>query len=174
MLIALGAAARIGFDWLAVSLPTPVYGVVVKVGFSETLAITSGLVFGPVQGFLVGGLIIVVSDLYIAPGPWTPFIAGIIGLLGVFGGLLRGRVWSAPGSLAAVAVAATLLSELLQNTWVSLFYNIPLVATMATGIPSLLTALINNTILLTTIGPKIIRVLRERVVRPMVEEARHD
>lgn len=61
------------------------HGIVIKVGLTETVAFLSGLAFRPVQGFATGALIIVVSDLYRRPGPRTPFIAAIIGLIGVGG-----------------------------------------------------------------------------------------
>ena len=148
---------------MALSMPTPVYGVLIAVGFSETLAVTSGFALGPVCGFLVGMLIIAVSDLYLLPGPWTPFIGGTIGALGIFGGALRGRVAPNRRSMAVVAVVATLFSEFVQNLWVSLFYSIPLVAVLISGLPTLVAALINNTILLTAAGPRIIDLLRRRV-----------
>lgn len=163
VLAALGSVLRMAFGSLALSMPTPVYGVLITVGFTETLAITSGFALGPVCGFMVGMLIIVVSDLYLLPGPWTPFIGGIIGILGVFGGVLRGRVTPSREHLAVVAVAATLLSEFLQNLWVSLFYSIPLIGVLIAGLPTLGSALINNTVLMTMAGPRIIDLLRSRV-----------
>ena len=58
-----------------------------------------------------------------------------------------------------------MLSEFLQNIWVALFYNIPIAAAMATGIPSLITALASNVILFTTLGMKVIRLLREAALK---------
>ncbi len=142
--------------------PAPVFGVLIKVGLTETLAFINGFVYGPVTGFVTGSMIIVISDLFVLPGPWTPFIAAIIGLLGVCAGMIR----KFPGSrldfrlLASSAVALTLLSEFLQNTWVAFFYNIPVAAVMATGIPSMITALANNVFLFTTLGMKVIRQLQ--------------
>ena len=144
-------------------MPTAIYGVLIPVGLSETLTTSSGFALGPVEGFFVGLLIIVVSDLYLLPGPWTPFIGGIIGSLGVLGGMLRGRVAPNRRSLAVVAFVATMISEFLQNLWSSLFFSIPLVGTLVAGLPTLAAALINNTLLLSLAGPRIIEILRKRL-----------
>jgi uncharacterized membrane protein len=142
--------------------PISVYGVLIKVGLTETLAFVSGFVFGPPLGFLAGALIIVISDLFMMPGPWTPFIAAIIGILGVGGGAIR-RLVRNPSivALGISAAALTILSEFLQNAWFALFFNIPLAAALATGIPSMLTAVANNILLLTTVGVKTIGLIQK-------------
>lgn len=159
--IAVGAAARIVLGNFALHSPVPLYGVLIKVGLSETLTIAIGLALGPIAGLTTGALIIAVSDLFMVAGPWTPFIAAIIGLLGFLAGLVRARVNELTVlRLGTLAVLLTALSELLQNAWVSLFYGIPFSATMISGAPSLVTALVNNTILLTTAGPRMIGLIR--------------
>ena len=50
------------------------------------------------------------------------------------------------------------MSEILQNAWV--FYNTPFIPTTITGIPSLITALINNTVFFTLLTPKIIKLVQ--------------
>jgi len=158
---ALGAAARIVLGNFALHSPVPLYGILIKVGLSETLTVAIGLALGPIAGFTTGALIIVVSDLFMVAGPWTPFIAAIIGLLGLLAGLVRPRVNELTAlRLGILAVLLTVLSELLQNGWVSLFYGIPFLATMISGAPSMVAALVNNTILLTTVGPRIIGLIR--------------
>ncbi len=135
----------------------------IKIGLTETLAFVTGFVYGSSVGFVTGSLIIVVSDLFVLPGAWTPFVAAIIGMLGVCGGMIR-RISNVTPSfvlLAASAISLTLLSESLQNLWVALFYNIPVVAAMVTGVPSLATALVNNVILFTTVGMKIVKLLED-------------
>jgi energy-coupling factor transport system substrate-specific component len=162
--IAIGAVVRIGVDEVAMVSPEPVYGMVIKVGLSETLSFVSGLVFGPVAGFLTGFSIILLSDLAIAPGAWTPFIASIIGLIGLFGGVLRyARRQPSAKMMLIYAVPLTLLSEFLQNAWVSVFFNTPILLTMLTGAPTLVTALANNMILFPTIGFKTIKFLQNHV-----------
>jgi hypothetical protein len=158
--IAIGAIVRVGVDEVAMATP-PVYGMAIKVGLSETLSFVSGLAFGPIAGFITGFSIILLSDLAIAPGAWTPFIASIIGLLGICGGILRHfRRTPTMRMMLISAVPLTLLSELLQNAWVSVFFNTPIVPTMTLGIPSLTTALANNMILFPTVGFKTVQYLQ--------------
>jgi uncharacterized membrane protein len=165
-LVAVGAVCRIGLGQVALGAPIPLYGILVKVGLTETLAFASGFVFGPALGFLTGALIIVISDLFMMPGPWTIFIAAIIGILGVGGGAIR-RLSGNP-SVVALGVSAavlTVLSEFLQNAWFALFFNIPIVAALTMGIPSLVTAVANNVILLTTVGMKTIELIQKLTTR---------
>jgi uncharacterized membrane protein len=141
-----------------------VFGVVIKLGLSETLTFVSGFVYGPVAGFTTGFLIILLSDIAspFGAGAWTPFIGSIIGLLGISAGFIR-RVHSRPTLLMMTisAVGLTLLSEFLQNLWVSLFYNVSIILTMSTGFPSLVAAMANNVILFPTVGTKTIRFAQE-------------
>jgi uncharacterized membrane protein len=157
---------RVGLDEIALTSAGPLYGVLVKVGLTETLAFVSGFAYGPAAGFFTGSLIIVISDLFTLPGPWTPFIATIIGLLGSLGGII-GRHHSEPTfrTLVFSAAVLTLVSEFLQNSWVALFYAVPIAAAMATGAPSLITALTNNIILFTALGPRIVKLLRESTLK---------
>ena len=172
MLVATAAAVRVGMNWVAFAIAIPIYGVIVKIGLSETLAFTSGFVFGPIQGFITGALIIVVSDLLTWPGPWTPIIASIIGLLGICGGMIR-RLRENPSVMffGVTAVLLTLMSESLQNlytTWFYLVSGMSLLVALGTafsgGIISMVTAIINNTVLFTTIVPRIVRLLRRMVM----------
>jgi hypothetical protein len=108
----------------------------------------------------------VISDLPVAPGPWTPFIGGIIGVVfGVGGGTLRHFVKNRPNVLwfAVSAVALTIVSEFLQNWWASWFFGIPLLVSMLQGVQSLITALVNNTVLFTILAPKVISVIQEQM-----------
>jgi uncharacterized membrane protein len=165
-LVAVGSVVRFGIGELAMISPTPFYGIVVKVGLSETLTFIMGIIYGPVVGFLGGLSIIVISDLPVQPGPWTPFIGGIIGgVFGTGGAILRRFARSRPNSLwfASSAAILTVISEFLQNWWVTLFYGIPLLASMISGIPSLITALVNNIILFTILVPRVISTIQEQM-----------
>jgi len=165
---AIGAVVRILVSNVASVSPLPVYGVVTKIGLSETLSFAGGFIFGPVAGFITGFLIILVSDIAspYGPGAWTPYIASIIGLLGICGGLIR-RIHPRPTVLVALvsAVALTLLSEFLQNAWVTLTYNIPIEGTMITGLPSLVTAMANNIIFFPTVGLRTITFVQEHYLK---------
>jgi uncharacterized membrane protein len=167
--VAIGVVVRIGIVQVGDMVPVPAYGVVIKLGLSETLTFVAGFLYGPVVGFVTGFLIILLSDIAtpLGAGAWTPFIAAIIGLLGICAGLIR-RVRPYPTALmmAACAVGLTLLSEFLQNTWGALFYNVPIVATMVTGLPSLVTAMANNLVLFPTVGTKAIQFVQQRRLAP--------
>jgi energy-coupling factor transport system substrate-specific component len=158
--IAIGAIARIGLDEIALVTP-PLFGILIAVGLTETLTFIDGFVYGPTAGFVTGFLIILIADIFTQPGPWTPFIAAIIGLIGLVAGAMR-RSDRMPTfrMLAVSAVLLTLMSELLQNAWVALFYSLPIAGVMTLGIVTLITALINNFILFTTLGPKVIKLLQ--------------
>ena len=162
--IAIGAVVRIGVDQVGDMVPTPAFSAVIKLGLSETLSFVSGFIYGPVAGFVTGFLIILLSDLGspYGAGAWTPFIASIIGLLGICAGFIR-RVRPRPTTLmmTASAVVLTLLSEFLQNLWVSLTYNVSIIATMSSGLLSLVAAMANNLILFPTVGTKAIEFVQE-------------
>ena len=173
LIVALGAVVRVGVNWVAFTTPALPYGIIVKIGLCETLAFICGFVFGPVQGFVAGALVIIVSDMLTWAGPWTPIIAAIIGLLGVFGGLLC-RIRENPSVIffGVAAVALTLVSEMLQNlytTWFYLVSGMPLILALITafsgGIISMVTAIINNTVLFMTVAPRIIGTMRRMVVQ---------
>jgi uncharacterized membrane protein len=132
-------------------------------------------VFGPIQGFITGALIIVISDMFTWAGLWTPFIAVIIGMLGLFGGILR-RFKPNPSIifLGMTAVVLTAVSELLQNMWFAwymwAFYmpETPFLMVLATvvvdGLPSMITAVTSNTILFMIVMPRIIKILQEWIL----------
>jgi len=174
LLVATAAAVRVGMNWVAFAV-IPAYGLVVKIGLSETLAFTCGFVFGPIQGFITGALIIVISDMFTWAGLWTPFIAIIIGMLGFFGGISR-RFKQNPSItfLGMTAIVLTAVSELLQNMWFAwymwAFYmpETPFLMALATvvvdGLPSMITAVTSNTILFMIVMPRIIKILQEWIL----------
>jgi len=177
LLVATAAAVRVGMNWVAFAV-IPAYGLVVKIGLSETLAFTCGFVFGPIQGFITGALIIVISDMFTWAGLWTPFIAVIIGMLGLFGGILR-RFKPKPNPsilfLGITAVVLTITSQFLQDVWFAWYmwnfymtetpFVIVLVTSFVGGFSSTVTALVNNMVLFTAVAPRIIKVLQEWVMQ---------
>jgi len=167
LLAALGAVMRIVLGKFALVVPLDIYGALIKVGLTETLSFIAGFALGPLQGFLTGFLLIVVSDIFLMPGIWTPFIAAIIGLIGILGAFLH-RLASEPSKLflGLSAIALTSMSEFLQNAWFALFFQIPLMPTLLTGIPSMVTALVNNTILFTALGNRMVKMVREVASQP--------
>jgi len=158
--IAGGAGLRVAIAiWGTI---VPLHWAAAKIGLTETLAFVNGLALGIFAGFFTGVGIIVVADVAMGwAGVWTPFIAGIIGLLGVIGGLLR-RLIRNPGRrfMGLSAICLTGISEVLQNLWFAWFFSIPFLGVFLMGIPSLVAALINNLILFTAIGPWLIKLLK--------------
>jgi hypothetical protein len=117
-------------------------------------------------GFVTGASIIIISDMAMLPGAWTPFIAAIIGLIGICASLIRKEVENPSLRIMGIsAVALTPMSETLQNTWVAVFYNVPISVAVMAGISSLITALVNNIILFTTLGLRTIRIILESALR---------
>jgi uncharacterized membrane protein len=150
-------------------VPSPAYGVVIKLGLSETLSFVSGFVYGSVAGFVTGFMIILLSDMGspYGAGAWTPFIASIIGLLGICAGIIR-RAHPRPTTLMMLtsAVGLTLVSETLQNLWVSVAYGAPFIATMSLGISSLIAAMANNIVLFPTVGTRAIEYVQAHHLDP--------
>ena len=174
LLSAVGAVVRTLLGWVAFSVPPvplpfgfSLYSILIKIGLTETLAFICGFVFGPIQGFIAGALTIVVSDLFsvYGSGVWTPFIAAIIGLLGICGGALR-RLNDNPSVtlLGVTAITLTLMSEILQNIWFAWFFSMPIIAVLIMGVHSMVMAMVNNTVLFTVVAPRIIKVLQEMVM----------
>jgi len=160
VLIAVGAAARIGIGSITMFIPQPLYGLFIAVGLTETLTFISGFTLGPAEGFVTGVSIIVISDIATIPGAWTPVIAVIIGMIGVFAGITRRLVKELDFRIMAVfSILLTLMSETLQNVSIALLFNTPVVATMISGLPTLIVALVNNFILFTTVGLRVITMI---------------
>jgi uncharacterized membrane protein len=165
VLIAVGAVGRIGIDSVAMLAPVPVYGLLIKIGLTETLTFISGYALGSISGFVTGSSIIVISDMATIPGAWTPFIAMIIGAIGVISGMIRRFVTEPTAKMMGVlAVLLTLMSESLQNAWVAVFYNLPFLTTMLAGLPTLVAALANNVVLFTAVAGRIIKVITDSSV----------
>ena len=160
VLIAVGAVARISIGNLTMFVPPLLYGWLIAVGLTETLTFVSGFTLGPVAGFVTGVSIIVISDIATIPGPWTPFIAVIIGMIGVFAGIIRRLNTQLDfRTMAAYSILLTLMSETLQNVASALLFNTPVIPTIIFGWPTLIVALANNFILFTTVGLRVIKMI---------------
>ena len=160
VLIAVGAVARIGIGSFTMFVPPLLYGWLIAVGLTETLTFISGFTLGPVAGFVTGASIIVISDMATIPGPWTPLIAVIIGIIGVFAGITRKLIQQLDFRIMALSsILLTLMSETLQNVTSALLFNTPIIATLSLGMPTLVVALANNFILFTTVGLRVIKMI---------------
>lgn len=82
------------------------------------MVITTGFVFGPRAGFMVGSTAAVVSNFFLGQGPWTPWQMLSWGLAGTTAGLVRNR-WPRPGSAGRVlfCFAWGYLYGWIMNTW---------------------------------------------------------
>ena len=76
VLCALGVAGRAAFFMLPQFKPV------------MAIVIISGLAFGGETGFLVGAVTMLVSNMMLGQGPWTPWQMVAMGLVGFFAGLL--------------------------------------------------------------------------------------
>jgi uncharacterized membrane protein len=55
------------------------------------LCLTAGIIGGPVTGFLVGAMTMLISDIYFGAGYWTFINSASMGLIGLIAGLLWNR-----------------------------------------------------------------------------------
>lgn len=160
VLIAVGAVARISIGSFTMFVPPLLYGWLIAVGLTETLTFISGFTLGPVAGFATGASIIVISDIATIPGPWTPLIATIIGLIGVFAGIIRKLIQQLDFRIMALSsILLTLMSETLQNVTSALLFNTPMIPYIVAGMPTLIVAIANNFILFTTVGLRVIKMI---------------
>lgn len=143
--------------------PQPFYGLLIPVGLAETLTFVSGFTLGPVAGFVTGASIIVISDMATVPGAWTPFIAGIIGIIGIAAGIFRKVVKQStlPTFLmmSLFSIPLTLMSETLQNVSIAWLFSTPIIPTILFGMPTLVVASANNLILFPTVGLRVIKMI---------------
>lgn len=114
MLASVSAASRILLTFIPnVSLTTPI-------------TIISGVFMGPVGGFLVGLLSMVISDIYIGFGPWSFVTSFSMGLVGFLSGLLIRRIGDR-FLIFTFSYLVTLLYDLLTSILtLSLMFNTPI------------------------------------------------
>ncbi len=130
VLCALGVAGRSAFAILPQFKPV------------LALTIVAGAALGPQQGFLVGALTMLSSNMLFSQGPWTPWQMFAMGFCGLLGGLLfRNRrpgalALSVFGSVVAVAVYGGIMNLSSAVTWNAQSLTLPIVAGyFLTGLP---------------------------------------
>lgn len=102
MLISLSAASRILLTFIPnVSLTTPI-------------TILAGVFLGPLNGFLVGLLSMIISDIYIGFGPWSIVTSTSMGMVGLLAGLIISRVGDRL-LIFILSFLATLLYDILTS-----------------------------------------------------------
>jgi energy-coupling factor transport system substrate-specific component len=128
--------------------------------------ICTGYVFGPSAGFMVACLTILISNLFLGHGPWTPYQMFSWGLVGVTAAWLR-RVPFLPGRITVLVVFGFIwgyLYGVLMNIWFWTYFVYPL--TLKTYLLTLLNAFVwdgtralANAVFLGLFGAKVISVL---------------
>ncbi len=74
---ALAVVGRLGFTVLPNVAPV------------APLSMVAGYLGGPIAGFAVGAMSMIISDVFIGMGPWTLFTSFFMGVVGLFGWLIR-------------------------------------------------------------------------------------
>lgn len=107
----------------------------------SAIAIVAGVALGRRNGFMVGSLAALVSNMFFGQGVWTPWQMYAWGLVGYLAGVLadHGALESRP-ALYAYGFASALLYGLLLNGWYVLGFVRPLtvpavIAAFVAGLP---------------------------------------
>ncbi len=82
------------------------------------IVVMGGLCFGREDGFMIGALAMLVSNIFFGQGPWTPWQMFSMGLAGYLAGVMgsHGRL-SRRWSIAAFGAAMALLYGFILDTW---------------------------------------------------------
>ncbi len=105
-LSALAGAFRIPFAMLPNIQPT------------TFLVMVSGIVFGPISGFITGAMTTLVSNAILGHGPWTPWQMLAWGLSGTYGGLIaHTRINTSRIGLALHLFLWGFLFDYIMNLW---------------------------------------------------------
>ena len=107
------------------------------------LVILAGVAFGGETGFLVGAVTMLVSNMALGQGPWTPWQMFSMGLIGFLAGVLfrkgvlgRGRVaLCAFGVLAAIVIYGGIMNPASALMWLHTLTPQILLAYYVTGFP---------------------------------------
>lgn len=124
-----------------------------------------GYVFGMVPGFMVGSLSVLVSNIFLGHGPWTPWQMVAWGLVGISGGLMGRRKGKVKFLMFAGAILWGFLYGFILNIWHWLTFVYPL--TIKTLIASQLTGIwfdsihaFGNGVFMYFLGEDLIKVLQ--------------
>ncbi len=94
-------------------------------GFKPVTAmvIITALYFGPEAGFMTGALTPMISNLYFAQGPWTPFQMLVWGLIGFAAGVFRKSLLKNLPFLLLYGGLSGVIYSLLMDVWLILWYE---------------------------------------------------
>jgi energy-coupling factor transport system substrate-specific component len=138
------------------------------------MALVVGYSLGPLPGFAVGALGMLVSNFMLGQGPYTPWQMaawGIVGLLGAtLGSLSRRRLGRVPIALAC-AISALIAKEIMNfYQWTLGASHTPaaLLAVVGQGVTYDVTDVIASFLFGLAFGPELARVLRRTQVRMQI------
>jgi len=131
------------------------------------LVICSGIVFGPIAGFMVGAVTAAVSNIFLGQGPWTVFQILGWGLAGLTSGVLFRVVKPLRNSrafLVVYGVAWGYLFGFIMNVWHWVTYIYPLtwktlLFTQATSLWFDTMHALGNAVFMLVLAPKTIAML---------------
>ncbi len=113
VLCAIGVAGRSAFFMLPQFKPV------------MALTIVAGVAFGGESGFLVGAMTMLVSNMLLSQGPWTPWQMFCMGIIGFLAGVLFRKGWLRRSRLSLCifgALAAVLVyGGIINSSWALLY-----------------------------------------------------
>ena len=112
------------------------------VNFGDTILMIAGGLFGPLSGFLVGGMGSALADLFLGYTHWVPFTFLIKGVEGLLMGLLWYRYWKQTKTRKVSLFL--MLSTVLSALWMVLGYF--LAETILYTMPVAILSIPNNAI----------------------------
>ena len=129
------------------------------------LIICAGYVLGPIQGFMIGVMTTLVSNLMLGLGPWTPYQMIAWGSAGAISHLLKRR--SGDGVIRSLTILGGIWGFVfgsIMNLWFWTAYIYPLnlatfAATMASSFWFDAIHSLGNIVFLSSLGGKTIRIL---------------
>ena len=129
------------------------------------LSILAGVGLGPASGFLVGAVSMLLSNMLLVQGPWTPWQMFAMGLVGFLGGLLfqnRKNKWLLPvyGFVATFALYGTIMNLFSALSWHRTLTPSLVLAYMAAGLPADLTHGLSTALLLLFLAPAMSEILK--------------
>lgn len=82
------------------------------------IVVMGGLCFGREDGFMIGALAMLVSNVFFGQGPWTPWQMFTTGLVGYLAGIMGSHGWlTRRWSVAAFGASMALLYGFILDTW---------------------------------------------------------
>jgi len=131
VMVAIGVASRAVFFMLPEFKPV------------VAITIIAGVAFGGESGFLVGAMMMLVSNVLFGQGPWTPWQMFSMGLIGFLAGVLfrKGLLRRSRGSLAvfgafvSIVIYGGIMNPMSELIWAKEFNRDLLLSYYITGFP---------------------------------------